>query len=866
MAADLPQIDIEGSIFERFRQVARAHRDRPAVRERGGVVTYGELEASADAVAAALAARLGAAPGPVVLFVEAGGALLAAMLGVLRAGRFYVHLDPRLPPARLEAIWHGLGAAALIADAASFDRGRDLAGGGAPAWHLEELTAASEASGAPPAVRPDDLAYVLFTSGSTGTPKGVMHCHRNVLHNVRRLAKALSLTPEDRLTLLSSPGFGAGASDIFGAFLTGAAVCPISMAGEGLRRLPESLEREGITVFHSVPTVFRSFWSTLDGSTDLSRVRVVRLGGEPVLASDFQLYRNRFSTRCRFHVGLGATEVGVVRDWSAGHDTVWPGGTPLGYPLDETEVVLLDDAGRAGSEEGEIAVIARTLAVGYWKDPAATAAAFEVVPGRPGFRRFRTGDLGRMLPDGCLLFAGRKDARLKIRGHRVETLEVEAALLEVPGIREAAVGGRSRPDGTQLVAWLACRGEDRPGIGDLRLALARRLPEFMVPSVFVFLEALPRTATGKVDRDVLPDPAGERPSLSAAFVEPRDEAEALAASGFERALGLDRVGADDDFFELGGDSLSAVELLTGLSDAFGAELSVADLLESPTPAGMARRARRGSVDTRKLVRLSEGTGSPVFVVPGGGGDGEDLFSARRLARLTDGGSAFYAFRSGPPPHPPIEELASRCVEELRSIAPRGPYRLIGDCVGGILAVAIARRLRELGEPIDLLALVDTPFPSPGRRLRARISSRAPWLPGLVERIRYFRNRARHHAEVLFALRRGRLDYALRIAGVGARGLVEPEAARRPEARDRRASYVGKLLSWRPEPFDGTIHRIETDEARRRGFGEGWDRIAAPGQVVRIPGSHLSMIVDHGDRVAAALSSWLAGGQEPGGGR
>ena len=324
-------------------------------------------------------------------------------------------------------------------------------------------------------------------------------------------------------------------------------------------------------------------------------------------------------------------------------------------------------------------------------------------------------------------------------------------------------------------------------------------------------------------------------------------------------LGLDRVGADDDFFELGGDSLSAIELLTGLSSAFGAELSVADLLESPTPAALAKRTRRGGpVEPGKLVSLADGTGRPVFIVPGGGGDEEDLFSARRLARLTGGGSPFYAFRSGPAPHPPIEELASRCVAQLREVAPRGPYRLIGDCMGGILAVAIARRLRELGEPIALLALVDTPFPSRRRRLRARLLWRAPWVQGLFGRVRYFGNRLRHHTEVLRALPRGRLAYALRIWGVGARGLVEPEAARRPEARARRASYVGTLLSSRPKPFDGTIHRIETDEAERRGFGAGWSRVAAEGAVVRIPGSHDSMIVEHGDRVAAALSSWLAG--------
>ncbi len=860
MAIDLPDIEIEDSIFERFRKVARAHPERPAVLAAGRVTTYGELEVSADAAGAALAARLGPVPGPVVLLAEAGPGLFAAMLGALKTGRFYVPLDSRLPPARLETIFRDLDAAVLIADEASFERARDLVAGGPSAWPLEELVSARLAPGAGTAASADDTAYVLFTSGSTGAPKGVIHCHRNVLHNARRLATALRLTPEDRLTLLSSPSFGAGASDVFAALLTGAAVCPLSLAGEGLRRLPESLERAGITVFHSVPTVFRSFWTTMDGAADLSRVRAIRLGGEPVLATDFHLYRNRFPTRCRFHVSLGTTETGVVRLWSAGHETAWPGGMPLGHPVDATEVVLLDDAGRACPTEGEIAVIARTLAIGYWKDAKATAAAFQAVPGRPGYRLFRTGDLGRVLPDGCLLFAGRKDARLKIRGHRVETLEVESALREIPGIREAAVGGRSGPDGTRLVAWLGCGTGEPPRVADLRRTLALRLPEFMVPAAFVFLETLPRTATGKIHHEALPNPVGERPRLATEFVEPQDGDEALAASGFTRALGLDRVGANDDFFELGGDSLSAVELLAGLSDAFGAELSVADLLESTTPAALALRARQGgSADPGGVVPLGGEAGSPVFVVPGGGGDGEDLFSARRLARLARGEFAFYAFRSGPPPHPPIEELAARCVRQLRELAPHGPYRLVGDCVGGVLAFAIARRLQELGEPIALLALVDTPFPSPRRRLRARLFSHAPWAEGFTDRARYFLNRLRHHAGVLGALRRGRLGYLRRIADVGARGLVAPPAARRPQARQRRASYVGTLMSSRPKPFDGTVHRIETDEAYRRGFGDGWTRVAAPGTVVRIPGGHTGMLVEHGDLIAAALSRWLAGG-------
>ena len=541
--------EIEGSIGARFRKVAQRFPDRPAVREAGRVTTYAELAASARRIARGLTERIAGKPGPVALMGDSGAPLFAAMLGALEAGRFYVPLDPRLPAARLEAILRTLDAAAVVAGQDWLGHARSLVSG-EPVWSVAELDAGPPAADPAASVSPDELAYVLFTSGSTGAPKGVMQSHRNVLHNTLKLASGLAIRADDRLTLLSSPSFGASVSDIFGALLTGASVCPYSLAGDGLRRLPEFLTREGITIFHSVPSVFRCFSWTLDGREDLSALRVVKLGGEAVLAPDFELYRNRFPRRCVFHVGLGATEMHVIRQWFADHDTPWPGASPLGHAVDETEVVVLDDAGRPADGEGEIAVLARTLAVGYWKDPAQSAAAFLPVPGRPGVRLYRTGDLGRMLPDGCLLHVGRKGSRLKIRGHRVEIGEVEAALLGVSGIREAVADGRDRPEGMRLVAWLVRETPDRPGIAQVRAALSEVLPAYTVPASFVFLGVLPRTASGKVDRKALPEPDAARP-LASAFAAPRNDAEAAAAGVFAQVLGIDGVGADDDFFELG---------------------------------------------------------------------------------------------------------------------------------------------------------------------------------------------------------------------------------------------------------------------------------------------------------------------------
>jgi len=853
MGPSFPRAEVEGSVDERFRRVASACADRPAVRERGLVTTYAQLDEAAGSVAAALAARLAGASGPVAILAEAGAPVLAAMLGTLRAGRFYVPLDPRLPDARLEATAANLDAAAIVADAASAARASRLVPGAVPVLALGELVSRRAPSGFRTPVAPRDLAYLLFTSGSTGRPKGVMHSHRNLLHNTWKLTTGLSIEPEDRMSLLTAPSVGASVSAIFGALLNGASVCPYDLSGDGLRRLPEFLEREGITIYHSVPSVFRTFASTLGGREDLSKLRIVKLGGEPVLASDFDLFRNRFPRTCVFHVGLGATEMSVIRQWSARHDTPWPGATPLGHAVAETEVVLLDENG-AASDEGEIGVIATTLPAGYWKDPGLTASTFLPVPGRPDARLYRTGDLGRMRPDGLLLHLGRRDARVKVRGHRIETSEVEMALLSVHGVREAAVEGRGRPEGMRLVAWVGRDTGAARGPAELRRELSRSLPASMIPSVFVFLDALPRTPSGKVDRPRLPEPDDSRPDLETPFRDPGNGAEIAAARAFRLVLGIDRVGADDDFFELGGDSLSAVDLLASLEETLGSDLSVADLLENPTPSGLAARAGSGSAPGR-LVSLRGGRGRPVFVVPGGSGDGEDLFAARRLSRVARGDAPFLCLRSGPAPHPPIEALAVLGAEEIRRASPADPYVLLGDCMGGILAFAIARRLRRDGERVTLL-LLDTPFPRAGRRLRAWLRSRAPRIDRMWERSLYFRERLRHHRAVLRALPHGRWSYVRRIARTGAGGLVPARTPRGREALERRASYLEALLAWRPATFDGTLHVLESEASRRRGDGAAWRRLASAGREAAVPGDHEGFLLEHGDAVGRVLEGWL----------
>ncbi len=852
--------EIEQSVGSRFEKMVRAHAGGAAVREAGRVWTYGEINGLANR----FARRLGSSPGrpeaPVALLLQPGAPLFSAMLGALKAGRFYVPLDPALPPARLAAIFDALEAAVLVSEEPSNPLARRLAQKSVPILAAEAVSAEDPAENPAVAVSPDALAYVLFTSGSTGAPKGVMHCHRSLLHNVAKLSNGLQIGPDDRLTLLSSPSFGASVSDIFGALLNGASVCPFSVRGDGLRDLAGFLARERITVYHSVPSVFRALAASLGEGTYLSSVRIVKLGGEPVLGTDFELFRRRFPRGCLFHAGLGSTEVSVIRQWFGDHDTPWPGTAPLGYAVEGTEVVLLGEDGREQAEEGEIAVVSRNLPVGYWRDPERTRAAFPPAAGRDGARIYRTGDLGRLLADGCLMYAGRKDSRLKVRGHRVEVEEVEAALASLPGVREAAAAGSEGPDGTRLVAYVVGDAEARPGIAMLRRALSETLPDPMIPSAFVFLNRLPRTESGKVDRSALPAPGSVRPALGVGYVVPRDETEHLVASLFAEVLGLDRVGVDDDFFDLGGSSLSAIGMLARLRERTGCDLYAIDLLEAPSPAALAARLRSGqafSEGTR--VCLQRGTGPrSVFVLPGGVGDGADLLMIASLARHVGPEFSFFGLRSGSAPAGSLEDLIAWCIRQIRAIQPRGPYDLVGECVGGILAFQVANRLEREGERVASLALLDTPFPTRRRRiLHALRALRAPWGDNLIRRVRY-------HWRALRRLEpAGRRAYIVEKARVAAAALSRGRREARRPFLLRRAAYVRFLLSAVPGRFAGTLRFVESEEGHRKGFAAAWSRFVVRVEVVGVPGDHAAYFAEHVDRFAAALRSELMGtGSEP----
>ena len=580
---------VEQSVQARFEQQVDPHAGRIAIRTAAETLTYGELDRLANRIAQAILARIGEGTEPVVVLFEHEAAGIAAVLGVLKAGRCYVPLDPAAPIARSAFLVADAGARLVVTHRRCASLARSLAGD-REILDVDGLDASAPSERPALAVSPDALASIYYTSGSTGRPKGVMEIHRHRLVNARANVNQLRITADDRLVLLYTVGFSGSVNGIFGALLSGARLCPFDLRASGPAALARWLREEEITIYHSTPPVFRGLLDSISPADTFPALRVVLLASDSVHPADVERARRRFAPSCLILNSWGATESPFFRPYFIDPRSELPdAGVPaIGPPEAEDEIRLLDDDGRAvgSGEAGEIVVVSRHLSPGYWGREDLTRARFRPASGG-NERAYFTGDLGRRLADGSIVHLGRKDFQVKVRGYRVEPGEVEGELRALPGIGDVAVMGQADGrGGHRLVAYVAPSGA-APDVGALRRALGDRLPEYLVPARFVFLTALPLTANGKLDRLALPDPGRGRPALNQAFREPRTPLERTLAGIWAAVLDLDEVGVDDDFLDLGGDSLRAMQVVTRVQEASGVTVPVQALFEAPTVALMA---------------------------------------------------------------------------------------------------------------------------------------------------------------------------------------------------------------------------------------------------------------------------------------
>ncbi|WP_440528457.1 amino acid adenylation domain-containing protein [Serratia marcescens] len=689
-------------VHELFEQQARLTPQAIALIQDAQRLSYAQLNARANRLAHRLIER-GVQPGDrVAVRLARSIELVCAQLAVIKAGAAYVPIDPQLPAARQAWIADDSGACLMLTDAIGDEE--------IPQLTVEDREA--EDHNGNPALRVSSgaTAYIMYTSGSTGTPKGVMTPHQGITRLVRNNRYA-AFDADDRIAFAANPAFDASTMEVWAALLNGGALVVIApevmMEAE---RLAAELQRHRITTLFLTTALFNQYVHSISGA--LAQLKYLISGGEK---EDPGAYARLLQERGPVHLihAYGPTETTTFATTARIERAEGEARLPIGKPIGNTRAYLLDARGRPVpmGAVGELHIGGVGVALGYLNRPELTAQRFLSDPFNPvgGGRMYRTGDLARYLPDGSLEYQGRCDQQIKLRGFRIEPGEIEVQLAASPWVREAVVQVCSTEHHPRLVAWIVPTADvDRSALqGQLRAYLSERLPEYMVPSAYVWLDALPLTANGKLDRRALPEP--ERAAVGTReYAAPQGETETTLARVWCELLEIGQIGRHDNFFELGGHSLLAVRLSSQLRQQ-GITLPVQAIFNHPILAELAERIDRRTAEAplRKAVPArSSGSRPPLFFVPTGFGDHSYVFE---LAKEIDETFPVYAV-----PWPAVEEkpatmsdMAASAVALIREVQPQGPYHLAGYSSGGVLAYAIAEQLQSAGEAVAFLGLIDT---------------------------------------------------------------------------------------------------------------------------------------------------------------
>ena len=715
----------DGHIVRLFEQQVERTPHSVAASAAGQRISYRDLNRRTNRIARLLTLG-GVGPESIVgLFCERGIDSIAAILGIFKAGGAYLPLDPAHPAARMREIIERSGLRIVLASPTLApllaEAGKGL---GLCVIELDSLTAAEESDeNVPCGGSPKNLAYVIFTSGSTGAPKGAMIEHRGMLNHLIHKIDDLEIAGTDAIAQTASLCFDISVWQLLAGLLVGARVDVFDDdAVRDPARLLDSLKTQGISIVEVVPSMLRAMLeaAAISDSSDLSKLRWMIATGEalpPALVRDwFRLYPdipmlNAYGpTECSDDVTHYAIRVPPAADEVQ---------IPIGRPIANTRLYIVDPAGSPVPVgiAGELQVGGEGVGRGYLNDPVRTAQAFVPDPFRPGrgARLYKTGDLARYRPDGNIEFLGRIDHQVKIRGFRIELGELEAVLARHPAVQACVAVALPDANGEKrLVAYVAADGEAlKPA--ELRTFLKSSLPDYMLPSAFVFLNELPLTPNGKVDRKALPAPDLSADGFGGKRVAPRNARQRRLAKIWAKVLGLRSVGIRDDFFELGGNSLSAARIAIQVERVLGKKMSPARLIEAPTVERLALILDENEKPSRltSLVPLeTRGTSPPLFCMHAGAGT---ILFYQELARELGPDQPVYALQAQGlygtlPPESTVEEMASHYIREVRTVQPEGPYALAGFCFGAILAFEMAQQLRAQGEEIRLLASFDGPAP------------------------------------------------------------------------------------------------------------------------------------------------------------
>ncbi|GII86989.1 hypothetical protein Ssi03_49790 [Sphaerisporangium siamense] len=705
-----PEHDVPAAV----RHVVDGRPDAVAVSAADGSLTYAELAGTAAAVRRDVVAAGAGIDTMTAVLSERSPWFVAAALGVLDGGGGYLPLDPGIPVGRAAGMLNDAGVRVLVAAAGLRDRAAAIA---AACDHpVTVLTPGGSSAPEPPVEAPRDaLAYGVFTSGSTGTPKGVLVTRRGLANHLAVVADLYGLDERDTMAFNAPLTFDVAIWQALTMLTVGGRV---HVMDDDTTRDPfallDAVARHGVTVLQIVPAVLDAVLNACAAdpaaAARLAGLRWMLVHGEALPGELARRWYDRFPGIPLANV-YGPAEctddvsIAMLRPDAVAGST----RAPIGPPLPNTRCYVLDD--RLGPVPpgvvGELYVAGTGVARGYSRRASLTAERFVADPfGPAGTRMYRTGDLVRWNRDGELEFVARADHQLKIRGHRAEPGEIQAALETDSSVGQTAVV--ASPEGALIAYVTPALAGGHVEVERLRRQAGDLVPEYMVPTAFVVLDALPRTVNGKLDRAALPAP---EPSAARPLAAPRTPREEILCGLFARLLGRPEVGVDDDFFQLGGHSMLAMRLIADIRSDLGLTVSVRTLFRTPTPAGIlsAEAGEDARHDFDVLLPLRTGADpAPLFCVHPASGL---AWGYRALARQLATDTTVYGvqapgLRDGAPIPESFEEMLDRMAAEIRQVSPSGPYRLLGWSLGGNIAHALATRFQDEGERVELLALID----------------------------------------------------------------------------------------------------------------------------------------------------------------
>jgi len=855
-------------------ELAKRWSERPArtaIEQRGHEWTYGELKEVSGRIARSLIRRGLRAGDVVAISGPRSFGLIAGIIAIWRAGCVLLTLDPLLPLDRRRVMtkearfagWivvaeHGKGDVEELTEGFPRVSIIEVAANGVTPWGDE----GERESGAVPDREPcGDAAYLFFTSGTTGVPKAVLGNHQGLGHFLAWQRTTFEIGPEDRAAQLTGLSFDVVLRDIFTPLTAGAILCLPGAGEEHLAgRLMEWLEEERITLLHTVPSLAQAWLQQAPEAKPLTRLRLTFFAGEPLTPA--MVLRWRAACPATRVLNLyGPTETTLAKCCHEVGHVPDPGIQPVGHPQPQTQAWVLNEAGVlcGVGEPGEIVLRTPFCSLGYANAPEETARKFVPNPFRPGpdDRVYFTGDRGRFRSDGVLEILGRTDSQVKIRGVRIELNEVTSALASHPDVQSSVVVAREDESGRKaLVGYVVPRGRDGGLPSKLTEHLHRLLPAAFVPEAIVVLERLPLTPNGKLDRKALPVPI--RSTRSALASEPRNLTERQVVDLMRELLRDGDLGPEDNFFESGGHSLLALQWMAGVRRLLGVEVPLRVLFEKPTAAAVARavneeRARKPASGWKSLTTLNLGEVErpALFVFTGGNGGDRELYVHSYLAQKWLGGRRpVYGLRmrgwdGAIAPHDDIHEMARDYIAEIRSVQPRGPYFLLGDCTGGNIAFETAVQLQAAGEAVPLLLLADCIRPRAFEYLR------------FVVREAWRRRSGKPWAARWRALQwRPGLPVPEDLPRQGPEGQGDGRSVDAPDqeywtAAGRR--YRRVITSYRPGLFRGRLSLVVSHGRSRDKRILRWGEHATEGAAItELPDNHWLYLWHHGDRVRQLL--------------